>query len=173
MLFPGSKQHPSLQQLMELALSANPHLSNAQRLPRVQDGLKPAHLFQHIFHRLFLQGSFLLLSLFATGFSRMLRVPCTSGTLSQRMRGITAATLAAHWAGTSKSSPWSSPVPAQSCRRRDLLSHLAVPWLTAGTLRHASYGMGLSVMEGVGGQLPGLRGPLRVNGTIPSAAGSH
>ena len=65
------------------------------------------------------------------------------------------------------------PLRAQSCRRRDLLSHLAVPWPPAGTLRHASYGMGLSVMEGVGGQLPGLRAPLRVNGTTPNAAGSH
>ncbi|KAM9594340.1 hemicentin-2 isoform 4-T4 [Morphnus guianensis] len=62
---------------------------------------------------------------------------------------------------------------AQSCRRRDLLSLLAVPWLLARTLQHTSYGMGLSVMEGVGGQLPGLRGPLRVNGTTTSTAGGH
>lgn len=64
-------------------------------------------------------------------------------------------------------------VRAQSCRGRDLLSLLAVPWLPVGTLWHASYGMGLSVMEGVGGQLPELRAPLGVNGTTPSAAGSH
>lgn len=79
----------------------------------MQDGLKPAHLFQHIFSSaLFLQGSFLPLSPFAAGFSRMLRVPCTSGLPSQRTRGITAATPAARWVGMSKSSPWSSPVPA-------------------------------------------------------------
>jgi len=62
---------------------------------------------------------------------------------------------------------------AQSCRRRDSSSLCTVPWLLPGTLRDTSYGMGLSMIGGVGGQPPGLRGLLGVSGTAASAAGDH
>lgn len=114
----------------------------------------------------------------------MLRVPCTSGLPSQRMRGITAATPAARWVGTSKSSPWSSPVPAShrpAASREGLGLRAAAGGIYYPSLQSlgcwlgpcSTRGMGLSVMEGVGGQLPGLWGPLRVNGTTTSTAGGH
>lgn len=51
MLFPGSKQGSFPAAVAGAGFSTNPHLSHAQRSPRVWGGLKSTHLFQHGFHQ--------------------------------------------------------------------------------------------------------------------------
>lgn len=110
----------------------------------------------------------------------MLRAPCTSGQPSQRMQGITAATPAVRWAGTSKPSPWSLLVPAPcwpAASREGLglsITSPRCPLAASWGLAACELGDG-AVCDGggLGGQLPGLQGPLGVSGTTHSTSGSH